>query len=71
MLYDHDILVWGGDVRDQEAWSGRLIFMIPVMLSHSLSTPYQLLKSFKPQHIRSLLSWRFNLDVISPPIPRG
>jgi FAS-associated factor 2 len=23
-LYDNDILVWGGDVRDQEAWAGKL-----------------------------------------------
>jgi FAS-associated factor 2 len=22
LLYDNDVIVWGGDVRDQEAWSG-------------------------------------------------
>lgn len=36
LLYDNNVAVWGGDVRDTEAWSGTLF---PVILS-SLKLTY-------------------------------
>jgi hypothetical protein len=28
-LYENDIVVWGGDVRDREAWSGGCFVVLP------------------------------------------
>jgi hypothetical protein len=28
LLYDNNVIVWGGDVRDQDAWSGEHVPLI-------------------------------------------
>jgi len=64
-LYDHNIIVWGGDVRDQEAWSGQSPLFLIFTHIHYFA---QHQKSFKPLPILSLPFWHSNPDEILHPL---
>ena len=62
-LYQNDILVWGGDVHDLEAWDGTSCQGVTLL---PYSFLLQHLKNYKQQHTPLLHSLPCNLVVHLP-----